>query len=157
MNRSRKHCKARSSATASILLLAQVVLSQPLAAQSPLAPPSGPDDHGELAEVVSFKKDIEPQLIYHCGYCHQSYDHQGYLTMETGSTWQALVNIPSFELPTMKRIEPGKPEQSYLWLKGTNQHLEAGGRGWVMPLSRGLDPQFAKQLYAWIKAGAHNN
>ncbi len=109
------------------------------------------------SEEVSFKDDLLPHFVYECATCHQAYDPHGGLVIDEASTYVALVGVPSLQLPGMKRIEPGKPEQSYLYLKGINRHLQAGGSGWFMPLGTGMTPELADTLRRWIEQGAPNN
>lgn len=129
-------------------------------AGSPLRPPAPTAKAASTAEVqgpVSYQRDILPQLIQDCSYCHQAYDPHGLLIIDELSSYDALVNMASVQLPTMKRIQPGSPEQSYLWLKGTNGHIQAGGSGWTMPLGQLYSPEFKSLLYRWITQGAPRN
>ena len=108
-------------------------------------------------ETVSFQKDVLPGLIDNCSVCHRAEDPHGYLVIDRKTTYQAIVNVNSYQLPSMKRVEPGKPEQSYLWLKSINTHHEAGGYGWNMPVMTGLYGPLKDRLYQWILEGAKNN
>ena len=109
------------------------------------------------SEEVSFSKDVLPGLVSQCAICHQSYDRHGYLVIDEENTYQAIVGVTSYQLPSMKRVEPGNPERSYLWLKATNQHVEAGGKGWQMPVMIGVRGPFRDTLYQWIVQGAKDN
>ena len=113
--------------------------------------------HGFAADEVSFSQDVLPGLLEQCAICHQRYDRHGYLVIDEENTYQAIVGIPSYQLPSMKRIEPGDPDRSYLWLKATNQHAEAGGKGWQMPVMIGVRGPLRDTLFQWIAQGAQDN
>ena len=89
-------------------------------------------------------------------YCHMREDRYGLLVIEGSSTWASLVSVPSAGIPGMNRVEPGEPAASYLWLKLTDQHLEAGGDGWMMPYFR-LPGQDLDIIRSWIEQGAANH
>ena len=127
-------------------------------------PPAG-DAIGDAAtdtkseQVVSFKRDVLPRLMAECGICHQRVDPHGLLVIDEDNAYNQLVNVPSYELPSMKRVSPGDPQHSYLWLKVSYQYLAAGGKGWGMPILSGgvRDPVFRKAIHDWIEQGAKNN
>ena len=138
------------------------MISAVLAAASPLddAAATAPAPVASVAtdeRAISFKDDVLPGLIFNCGYCHQSYDRHGFLVFDSADTYASLVNVPAYQLPSMMRIAPGRPEASYLWLKGTGQHVAAGGSGWEMPVMIGLRSPFKETLLQWIEQGAQNN
>ena len=110
-----------------------------------------------VKQEVSFERDVLPKLVKQCGYCHQSYDRHGYLVLDGENTYETLVNVPSYQLPSMLRVAPGEPEQSYLWRKSVGSHVEAGGKGWEMPVMIGVRGELKDQLFRWIAAGAKNN
>ena len=109
------------------------------------------------SEEVSFSQDVLPGLVAQCAICHQRYDRHGYLVIDEENTYQAIVGVTSYQLPTMKRVEPGDPDRSYLWLKAINEHVEAGGKGWQMPVMIGVRGPLRDTLYQWILQGAKNN
>ncbi len=110
-----------------------------------------------LAKEVSFKQDILPVLMNRCAICHLKEDRHGYLVIDEENAYAGLVNIPSYTLPSMKRIEPGQPDKSYFWLKITDQHLAVGGKGWEMPYMSSLSDAEIQQIHDWIMNGAPDN
>jgi len=62
-----------------------------------------------------------------------------------------LVGVPSTERPSMLRVRPFDPEQSYLYLKVLG---DGGIDGSTMPPSSRYDPRYAALMQAWIAAGA---
>ena len=111
----------------------------------------------QVQAEVSFKGEVLPVLMKHCALCHQSGERYGYLTIDEETSYLGLVNIPAYSMPSMKRVEPGKPEQSYFWLKMTGEHLRIGGKGWPMPYMGSLKANEKQAIYDWIVQGAKNN
>jgi hypothetical protein len=77
------------------------------------------------------------------------------MSLVAGQTYSNTVNVPSVEQPALDRIEPGSPEQSYLWRKVTRDPSVSGA---FMPI--GAPPLNQTQLdllRSWILAGAPNN
>lgn len=86
--------------------------------------------------------------------CHGSSPQLG-MSLVAGQTFASTVNVPSAQQPSLDRIEPGSPEQSYLWRKVTRDPSVSGA---FMPL--GAPPLNQTQLdllRSWILAGAPNN
>lgn len=80
------------------------------------------------------------------------------LNMTSGQTHGNTVDVPSGQVPTMDRIEPGQPDQSYLvhMIQGT--FAQVGGTGPKMPLGAGsLSQGQIDTIRDWITAGAPNN
>jgi hypothetical protein len=105
---------------------------------------------------VSFKRDVLPLLVQRCGYCHMREDRHGYLTIDSELAYLSLVNVPAMSYPQMKRVEPGKPDKSFLIYKMTGEHTRLGAEGRAMP-SWPLPPEYIDLLRQWIKQGARDN
>ncbi len=83
--------------------------------------------------------------------CHTGAGAQQGLRLESGMSHAMLVNVPSVEVPSLLRVEPGNPDDSYLIqkLEGT---AAVGGR---MPLVGGPLPQAdIDVIRQWITDGA---
>ncbi len=128
-------------------------------------------------DEVSFADDI--QLIFdlnQCAGCHAPPNGAGYtqtgfdeggLDLTEGFSYDALVNVPTWEAPTVAptmRVVPGDPNNSYLYLKvaKTTEELEAIGKPGLygrMPQGTvdGIDPDDIELIRRWIKQGAQNN
>jgi hypothetical protein len=105
---------------------------------------------------VSFGNDLLPILTQHCFMCHVQGAEQGSLSLYPEG-WSQLVGVPSTEAK-MKRVEPGAPERSYLYLKLMGTQAAAGGSGARMPIQQ--DPLSEKELdlfKRWISEGAAQN
>lgn len=115
---------------------------------------------GQLAAAgtpISFQRDIAPLLAKECAYCHMVQGPDAGLILEPHYAYAMTVGVPSSE-SSLLRIEPGKPERSYLMFKLWNRHREVQGRGTKMP------PGWRQSTVAeialvgdWIAAGAPNN
>lgn len=108
---------------------------------------SGTTSSGPLSHDV----DILPIWQETCGTSCHILDDDGGLTL----TYDNLVSVPSEDVPTMNRVEPGSPDDSYLWHKLEGTHLDVGGAGSTMP--RGLvelKPKQRQKIERWITEGA---
>jgi uncharacterized protein (TIGR03118 family) len=92
-----------------------------------------------------------------CSTCHTGVGTTlpGVQNLTAGNTWAALVNVASVEAPTLKRVLPGDPANSYII-----QKLEgaAGIGGARMPLGGPyLDQATIDKVKVWIADGALDN
>ncbi|MGE5337463.1 MAG: TIGR03118 family protein [Gemmatimonadota bacterium] len=95
-----------------------------------------------------------------CSGCHNGSQPPGgslpgSQNLTAGNSFASLVNVPSLEQPSLLRVKPGDPDNSYLIrkLEGT-----AGISGSRMPLGGPfLDQATIDQVRSWIAAGAPNN
>ena len=109
---------------------------------------------------VSFSQQVQPILTDRCAFggCHASTSPAAEQSLAEGLAYVNVYNVPSQELPSMDRVEPGDPDQSYLVHKIQGTHLDVGGTGLRMP--RGQEPLSQDQINlirAWIQQGARNN
>lgn len=109
---------------------------------------------------VSFSLQVQPILTDRCAFsgCHASTSPAADQSLAEGLAYVNVHDIPSQELPSMDRVEPGEPDQSYLVHKIQGTHLDVGGTGLRMP--RGQEPLSDDQIRlirAWIEQGARNN
>ncbi|HEV7431513.1 MAG TPA: CHRD domain-containing protein, partial [Steroidobacteraceae bacterium] len=92
-----------------------------------------------------------------CSVCHTGIGASlpGSQNLTAGNTFASIVNVNSIELPALKRIVPGDPDNSYLVLKIQGS---AGIVGVQMPAGGGpLSQAQIDEVRAWIAAGALNN
>jgi CHRD domain/Bacterial Ig-like domain len=85
--------------------------------------------------------------------CHAGATPQQGMNLSQGQAYAAIVNVPSMEVPTLLRVKPGDPDQSYLVQKieGT---AAVGGR---MPLGGpALPADRIEAIRQWISEGAPN-
>lgn len=110
---------------------------------------------GVRAEQVSFA-DVVAILARECVMCHQPYDAKGELTLHPAGAWESLVGARSSEAD-MLLVTPGDIEQSYLYRKLTDTHLDAGGSGEPMPFDSKLTAEQLATIRRWIEQGATND
>jgi len=100
-----------------------------------------------------------------CGSCHGPGALGGLGGLDTcNGGYASLVNVPSTELPAMRRVEPGSPAASWLVhkLDGTQNGFDAqcpgGSCGSQMPLNQPQLPLSVRDaIRAWISTGAAND
>jgi hypothetical protein len=107
--------------------------------------------------VVSFAAQIQPIFDTRCtgSACHDA-TPSGALNLLSGVAHARLVNQPSAYCPAIDRVEPGRPDQSFLMWK-----LQGSGAcffGSRMPLGgAALDADELQLISDWIGNGAPNN
>jgi hypothetical protein len=94
-------------------------------------------------------KEKIDQICANADGCHGQ--GAGGMGLAPGAEFDAMINVTSTENPPMKRVLPGDPAHSYVYLKLA---CEGGIDGGCMPLSTGFDPQLAQLFHDWIEAGA---
>lgn len=109
--------------------------------------------------AVSFSRQVQPILSYECAVsgCHVPGNPMAGLVLAAGFSYDALVDVPSTELPSMDRVNPGDPATSYLWQKISKNpppfgwQMPAPATGSVMPASE------QDIIQRWILQGATRN
>ena len=88
--------------------------------------------------------------------CHQSAAGEAGLSMPDMETSYAnLVGVAAQELPSMNRVSPGDPDNSYLFHKLAGSHRDIDGSGARMPFGGPyLDDEMIANVRDWIVAGA---
>ena len=105
-------------------------------------------------DAVSFELSIQPKLNEACN-CHQSTPIlMAPFTLKPGEAYDALVGVPSVQLPSMLRVKPGSLNESYLWHKINGTQAEVGGSGMIMPFTIPLRPDERDLFGRWIASGA---
>ncbi len=96
--------------------------------------------------ALSYAADIEPFLAPSCGGCHGG---SGGFTLSYNNL---LAN--SIDVPAMPRIDPGVPDNSYVWHKLQGTQGSVGGAGSRMPLGGPLSQLELDLIEQWILDGA---
>ncbi len=86
-----------------------------------------------------------------CSVCHPPNQGQD---LRAGHSYASIVNVPSNEEPSVLRVKPGDPANSYLYRKITGA---SGILGSQMPLGGSLTAAQIQAIHDWIAAGALNN
>ncbi|HUP60197.1 MAG TPA: hypothetical protein VNA69_07240 [Thermoanaerobaculia bacterium] len=86
--------------------------------------------------------------------CHDTIGQQSQMVLIAGRAYGSTVNVPSVEMPSLMRVRPNDPANSYLYRKITG----AGITGDRMP--QALPPLTDAQIALvrdWIRRGAPND
>jgi hypothetical protein len=120
---------------------------------------TGPDN-GTNNGTPTLTADVQPILTQNCAVsgCHSGASPAQGMSLVTGQTIANTVDVASNELPTMDRIEPSDPDQSYLVQKLQGTQAAVGGSGAQMPLGgAALSQAEINTIRQWIAAGAVDN
>jgi methionine-rich copper-binding protein CopC len=86
-----------------------------------------------------------------CSACHAGANAPLGLRLDAGNSYALLVGVPSAESPSILRVKPGDPDNSYLVMK-IEGHASVGGR---MPLGGPpLSASTIAEIRQWITDGA---
>ena len=86
-----------------------------------------------------------------CSVCHAGAAAPLGFRLDAGSAFAMLVNAPSVEVPSLRRVSPGNPDASYL-IQKLEGHAAVGGQ---MPLGQAPLPQATINIIRqWISNGA---
>jgi hypothetical protein len=111
----------------------------------------GPDDGPVEPRFSSIQAEIFTPTCA-VSTCHDSAARQADQDLSAGAAYDQIVNAPSSEDPTRRRVEPGFPERSYLVAKLRGGPNITGGR---MPLGRPpLGEERIQAIEEWIRRGA---
>ncbi len=98
--------------------------------------------------VAVHVRDVLDQVCGNVDGCHGA--GVGNFPIVPGSEFDAMVNVPSFEEPSLDRVRPGDPARSYVFRKLA---CEGGIVLSCMPPG-GAEPSMAQLFHDWIEAGA---
>jgi hypothetical protein len=116
--------------------------------------PTGPE------QSISFSKDIQPIFNDNCAFsgCHSGANPRQGMSLETGKSYKNIVNVPSKDVPSVMRVKPSDPENSYLYRKIEGEQSKVGGSGEQMPLGEApLSDKEIRIIEKWIAEGAKEN
>jgi Bacterial Ig-like domain (group 2) len=115
---------------------------------------------GVVVASAQLAADVQPIFSASCALsgCHGGATPQLGQNLTTGNAHGSIVNVASMEVPSLFRVTPFEPEQSYLVHKIRGTQASVGGSGGQMPLGGGALPDAEINIIrAWIQAGAANN
>jgi hypothetical protein len=124
---------------------------------TPADPAGGaPDD---LVATPSFSANVIPICEKRCslGGCHSLATRQGALALTPDAAYDALVGVPAALRPSLLRVRPGQPAES--WLVAMIGPDDAARQGFSrMPLAtQPLTPNQIATIVRWIEQGAQRN
>lgn len=112
---------------------------------------SGAGQPPVTSDVNAFKTIQDTIFTPVCTACHAGASAPMGLRLDSANAYAMLVNVPSVQVPSLRRISPGDPTNSYL-LQKVEGRAAVGSR---MPLGGGALPQASIDLLrSWIAAGA---
>lgn len=110
---------------------------------------------------LSHAVDIQPIWDAKCvEACHEPDGEWGFLLDMSGDGYAAIVGVASSQVASMNHVEPGDPENSYLWHKINNTQASVGGSGLAMPKARAgmmaamMTADELATIEEWIAGGA---
>ncbi len=115
------------------------------------------DDGGD---EITLSGDVQPIFTGNCTFsgCHAGSSPAQGMSLVDGQAFSNVVNVAARELPSMNRVTPNQPDNSYLVHKVQDTHVDVGGSGSQMPLNRSpLSQSDIDLIRAWIQAGAQSN
>lgn len=105
---------------------------------------------------VDYEGDIQPIWDASCVVgCHTDGGSKADLPLGPGMSHGSLVGAQSVQLASMKIVEPGDPDNSYLWHKLNGTQADVGGSGLSMPFGAMLDGPELEKIETWILDGAN--
>ena len=116
----------------------------------------GLDQNGQPIPIVppaqsDFQEIQDTVFTPICTQCHIGASAPQGLRLDAANSYAMLVNVNSNEVPTLKRVNPGNPDQSYIVQK-ISGNAAVGGR---MPLGQAaLQQDRIDLIRQWIAAGA---
>ena len=118
------------------------------------SPPPQQQQPPPAGQTSLFQQVQDTVLTPNCTGCHVGANAPAGLRLDAGNSFAMLVNVASTQVPTVLRVIPGDPQNSYLVQK-IEGRAAVGGR---MPLGRAALPQASIDLVrSWIAAGAQMN
>ncbi|MBZ5711918.1 hypothetical protein [Nannocystis pusilla] len=111
----------------------------------------GTTDEDDDEHALDFESDIQPIFSDYCT-CHGDGDPSPDLGV--GRAYESIVRERADDVKSMALVEPGQPDESYLWHKIAGTHDEVGGKGKRMPPSDLLLDRDLDLIEAWIAQGA---
>ena len=86
--------------------------------------------------------------------CHDPLGQSSQMVLSAGRAYAQTVNVPSVEMPSLSRVRPNDPTNSYLYRK----IIGSGITGERMPATRPpLTDEQIKLVRDWIRRGAPND
>ena len=135
------------------LLIALLLLAACGELKTPTEPGSGGDPIDPTATFTRVQNEIFTPTCAAIG-CHDPLGQQSGMVLSAGRAYANTVNVASVEMPSLMRVRPSDPANSYLYRKITG----AGITGDRMPQSRPpLSDAQIKLVRDWIRRGAPND
>ncbi|QDG52789.1 hypothetical protein FIV42_19180 [Persicimonas caeni] len=114
-----------------------------------------PESLNLLGEGVTWSGRVSRILEANCGGCHGGAQPAAELNLTDDEAYTTLLGA-SQQQPDLNLVEPGSPEESYLWLKITDDESITGSAMPIDPLNgtRTLTQAELDDIRTWIENGA---
>ncbi|MGM0556637.1 MAG: c-type cytochrome domain-containing protein [Myxococcota bacterium] len=114
-----------------------------------------PESLNLLGDGVSWSGRVKPLLEANCGGCHAGEQPLGELNLIEDDAYTTVLG-PSTQKPDMNLVEPGSPEDSYLWLKIIGDESIEGQAMPINPIDgeSTLSEGEMADIKTWIENGA---
>jgi len=109
---------------------------------------------GDLQNIIDALADPKNPDSQVCTSCHQGQSGPAQMGLGAGFSYDNLVGVPSSQVPTLLRVNPGNPMASWLFQKINCDDPEGIG---VTQMPQGFPPLTLPQqafFYDWIRLGA---
>ena len=115
----------------------------------PLPPGGGSGDSALTPDLASIQSHVFTPI---CTACHAGGSAPQGLHLDEANAYTMLVGVPSNEVPSVLRVKPGDPDNSYI-IQKLEGHAAVGAR---MPFGGPyLDDATIAVIRQWITNGAH--
>jgi hypothetical protein len=136
-----------------IVIGSLIVLMQMVVAGCGDSHNSPPPVVGDVATFTRVQNEVFSQTC-NTAECHDTITHQSALDLSVGQAYVQIVNIPSVQIPSLMRIAPNDPDNSYLLQKISTSTPASGLR---MPPGAILADSQINLVRRWILRGAPND
>jgi mono/diheme cytochrome c family protein len=143
----------RGTYVATAALAAASVLAS-CGGEGPAAPADPPDPDPDVS-LTAFEA-VQSVFTRSCAFsgCHAGAAPKEGLDLSAGALHSNTVRVASVQVPSLYRIDPSRPDSSYLLLKLQGLAGAVGGIGTQMPLGGQLTPAQIDSVRAWVLSGA---
>ena len=128
--------------------------------ESPVVSNDGGTSRFDGGDGPGFQKLLADVIIPSCAvsFCHKANPPPAApMALEEEAAYAQLVNVSASQEPTLMRVKPGDPANSYLMIKLRSMAANTYGTT-LMPLNRApLDEAALQAIENWIARGAPND
>ncbi|MGV6850797.1 MAG: Ig-like domain-containing protein [bacterium] len=104
-----------------------------------------------VTQNVDFQSQIQPIFDQNCANCHTNGGNNGGLKLDSGQSFNNLVNVSALNAPALNRVTPSNLSTSFLFQKVNCNQPDGGSR---MPLGGQLSAANQAMIRDWINQGA---
>ena len=121
--------------------------------ETPTDPGAGGPPVDPTATFTRVQNEIFTPTCARIG-CHDTIGQQSQMVLIAGRAYASTVNVASVEMPSLRRIAPGDPANSYLYRKITGSGITGDRMPQTLPP---LSDAQISLIRDWIRRGAPND